>query len=256
MKISIENIGIVILATNAYFPLGIRLVKRFSRFYHGQKSITFYFFSDEDPTDYLPKTIDIFHFPSRSKNWLEGTNSKFKNILEIGERLKSDYLFYLDADTGIEDDFDDAWFMGDLVGAQHFSDRDLMLEIKGYDRNPNSKAYVPLDTTLPQTYFHGAFFGGKATRVIEFCRALRGDQLLDAAIPYEPCVNDESYINKEFHFNPPSRTIAHKDFEFQPSCKGGLKIDRRKIDLSDIKKQLKILRNDDINIQDGQVILD
>ncbi len=255
-KIDAPSIGIVILATNAYFVLGIRLVKRFARFYQGSAKITFYFFADQDPTDYISATIDMVYIESHSQHWLDGTNSKFKNILSIGDRLKSDYLFYLDADTGIVDDFDEDWFLGDLVGAQHFNDDDLMAEVKGFDRNPASQAYVPFDTTLSQRYFHGAFFGGKSALVMDFCRALRGYQLADAEIPYEPCVNDESYINKEFHYHPPARTIKCEEFEFQASCKGGLKIDRRNIDFALVKEQLKILRNDDINIEDGQVILD
>jgi hypothetical protein len=250
------NIGIVILATNAYFALGIRLIKRFARFYNGSNAITFYFFADQDPMDYVPARLDVIYIESHSRNWLDGTNSKFKNILSIGDRLKSDYIFYLDADTGIIDDFDEHWFIGDLVGAQHFNDQNLMAEIKNFDRNPLSMAYVPLDTMLPQTYFHGAFFGGKSALVMDFCRALRSYQLVDAKIPYEPCVNDESYINKYFHFQPPARIINCEDFEFQPSCKGGLKIGRRNIDLALVKEQLKILKEDDINFEDGAVILD
>ena len=49
-----KRIGIAILATNAYFVLGVRLIKRFMQFYKGDQYIKFYFFSENDPTDYIP----------------------------------------------------------------------------------------------------------------------------------------------------------------------------------------------------------
>ena len=54
-----SNIGIVIIATNAYFVLGVRFIKKFMHHYKGDNSITFYFFSDTDPKPYLPDNIDV-----------------------------------------------------------------------------------------------------------------------------------------------------------------------------------------------------
>ena len=54
-----KKIGIVILATNAYFVLGINFIKKFSYHYKGDAKITFYFFSDTDPKEYLPDDINI-----------------------------------------------------------------------------------------------------------------------------------------------------------------------------------------------------
>jgi hypothetical protein len=44
-----SKIGIVILATNAYFVLGVRFIKKFMHHYKGNSDVKFYFFSDEDP---------------------------------------------------------------------------------------------------------------------------------------------------------------------------------------------------------------
>ena len=38
-----NKIGIVILATNAYFVLGVRFIKKFMHHYKGDSKITFYF---------------------------------------------------------------------------------------------------------------------------------------------------------------------------------------------------------------------
>ena len=214
------NIGIAILATNAYFILGIRFIKKFMHHYKGDKQLSFYFFSDTDPKPYLQDEVDVHFFETHHSNWVEGTNDKFKNILSLSD-CKSDYLYYFDADTNVSKDFTEDWFLGDLVGGEHYGNRSWLKNGAGFDRNPQSKAYVPEDSTLPYTYHYGAFFGGKKKRVIDFCTTLREWQLEDKKIPYEPGCNDESYINTYFHFNPPY-TVSCENFMFDISDKGGL----------------------------------
>jgi hypothetical protein len=250
------NIGIVVLATNAYFVLGVRFIKRFMNYYKGDKSITFYFFSDNNPKDYIPNNIDVEYFHVINNNWVDGTNLKFTSILSINDRLKSDYLFYFDADTNVNSDFTEDWFLGDLVGGQHYADQSWMKEVKGFDRNPQSKAYVPLDTKLLQMYYYGAFFGGTSQNMINFCEIMRFYQLEDKKIPYEPGVNDESYINCYFHFNPPTKVVLCTEFAFAISDKGGIGETRNvNLDVNNIKKLLLINKDNLINIQNNKVVV-
>jgi hypothetical protein len=243
------NIGIVILATNAYFILGIRFIKRFIHYYKGDKQITFYFFSDTDPKPYLLDSIDVEYYNEQHTNWTDGTNSKFKDIISLFN-CKSDYLYYFDADTNINQDFTEEWFIGDLVGGEHYGNRNFLSGGKGFDRHPPSKAYVPEDSPLPYTYHYGAFFGGKKDRVIDFCTTLREWQLEDKKINYEPGCNDESYINAYFHYNPPY-TVPSNQFGFSISDKGGigetrdisLDIEQHKKDILDNKDKLFNIQN-------------
>jgi len=219
------TIGIVIVCTNAYFILGIRFIKKFMKHYKGNSNIIFYVFADIDPSLYLPNITNIKYFHTTHARWQDGTNSKFKNILEL-QNEAFDYLYYFDADTNIIKNFTESWFLGELVGGEHYNNcyknKDGSTATKAYDRNPHSRAYVPINTTLPQMYYYGAFFGGSKHRVIEFCKTNYEDQLADKAIHYEPAWNDESYINRYFHFNPPSVTVPAKKFEFCISDKGGI----------------------------------
>ena len=159
-----RNIGIVILATNAYFVLGVHFIKKFLHHYKGGAKITFYFFSDTDPKDYLPDNVDVKYTHQVHDSWVNGTNSKFSNILSL-ENCDSDYLIYFDADTSVSKDFTEDWFIGDTVGLEHFGNNGWMKEVKGYDRNPASKAYVPHDTPLFQMYYHGCLFGGEKNKI-------------------------------------------------------------------------------------------
>lgn len=248
------RIGIVVLCTNAYFILGIRFIKKFIHHYKGDKAIIFYMFTDKDPKDYLPDDIDYRYHHTTNKSWVDGTNLKFTSILKL-ENCEADYLFYFDADTNVDKDFTEEWFLGDMVGGQHYGDQSWMKNKKGFERNPKSKAYVPHNTKLPQMYFYGAFFGGTRDRMIQFCKLMRSYQLADKEWGYEPGVNDESYINREFHFNPPTKIVKTNEFRFLISDKGGVGQTRNmKLDLSKLLERAKELKNETFDIQHGQIV--
>jgi hypothetical protein len=252
------RIGIVVLATRGYFPLGIRFIKRFMQFYKRDKTIIFYFFSDLNPKEYLPDNYNFVEYiHTTNNNWEEGTDMKFPCIMNL-ENRDVDYLFYFDADTNVDKPFDENWFLGDMVGGQHYNDQGSMLtEGRPFERNSRSKAYIPHDTGLPQMYFLGAFFGGTKNKMIAFCKVMRSYQLADREWGYEPGVNDESYINCEFHFNPPEKIVLSKDFKFIVSCKGGIGDPRyMDLDVEQIKLELKAARNFPINIQSGKVSIE
>lgn len=246
------NIGIVILATNAYFVLGVRFIKKFMHHYKGESKITFYFFSDTDPSEYLPNDVNVVFKKAAHTSWVEGTNSKFLSIISL-ENDDVDYLYYFDADTNVSKDFTEEWFLGDLVGGEHYGNRGWLANGAGFDRFEKSKAYVPYDSPLPYTYHYGAFFGGKKDRVIKFCKTLREWQLEDKKIPYEPGVNDESYINKYFHYNPPM-TVPCEKFMFDISDKGGIGETRNmKLNIEDLKKSMLDCKDRIYNIANGMV---
>lgn len=247
-----RKIGIVILATNVYFVLGVRFIKKFMYHYKGECEIKFYFFSDENPSTYLSDDTKVEFYPTKHDSWVDATNDKFRNIIDLVD-CDSDYLYYFDADTSVYEDFTEEWFIGDLVGGEHFGNKGWLANVAGFDKNPKSKAYVPVDTKLPCTYHYGAFFGGKKERVIDFCKTLREWQLEDKKIPYEPGVNDESYINAYFHFNPPT-TVPCEKFLFEISDKGGI-VDTRntKLNVSHLKEEMLKHKDDVYNINNGKI---
>ena len=223
------------------------------QFYKGNCDITFYIFTDTDPKDYLPEDIDYEYYHTTNTNWVDGTNLKFTSILKL-LNCKSDYLFYFDADTNVNQDFTEEWFLGDMVGGQHYGDQGWMKEVKAFDRNPQSKSYVPLDTVLPQMYYYGAFFGGDKRNMMLFCETMKYWQEEDKKIPYEPAVNDESYINCFFHYNPPQKVVMCRDFAFAISDKGGIDNMRNSnLDINNLKVVLFENRNNKVNISHGTV---
>ena len=144
-----------------------------------------------------------------------------------------------------------------MVGGEHYGNRDWLKNGAGFDRYPMSKAYVPLDSELPYTYHYGAFFGGKTNLLMDFCSTLIHYQIEDKKIGYEPGVNDESYINKYFHFNPPTYTVPSDKFAFAISDKGGIGETRDPALQIDFYKE-EILKNKELlfNIQSGKIIFE
>ena len=251
------KIGVILIATNSYIVLSIKFVKRFMYFYTGNAKITFYIFTDKDPHEYLPDDVNIVFIETHHRNWVEGTDSKFSSIISIEDKLvNEDFCIYVDSDTSVNKHFNEEWFIGESVGGQHYDDLGRMIrEGRPFDRNPRSKAYIPRDSKLPQMYYYGAFFAFSSKKMIEFCKLLRSYQLEDKKWGYEPAVNDESYINREFHFNPPSKIVLIKDFKFAISDKSGIGDPRNpRLDVSNILTQLKEHKNDLIDIR-GQTII-
>lgn len=238
-KEKIMNIGIVILATNRYFLLGLRFIHKWRKYYKGNENITFHLFTDINPCDYIDMKDVVYHY-STNKTWVEGANSKFHNILKLRD-TKEDYLYFFDADTNIVKDFTEEWFLGDLVGGQHFGDQDWMKEIKSYDRYTESSCYIPNDTKYPQMYYYGAFFGGLRKEMIKLCEQIYKRQQENKNIGHEPPVNDESYLNREYHYNPPSKVVLCPDFDFVISDKGSIK-EIRDVDI-DFSKELSMIKN-------------
>jgi hypothetical protein len=189
---------------------------------------------------------------------VSAVHSKFKDIVSIGPTLiqDTDYTYFFDADTNINKDFTEEWFLDDLVGGEHFGNRTWLKNGAGFDRNPFSMAYVPVDTELPCTYYYGAFFGGRTNLVIDLCKTLMSYQASDKLINYEPGVNDESFLNKYFHFNPPTYTVPCEKFEFIISDKGSIENTRNsRLDISLLKSEILKAKNKKFDIIGGKVVL-
>jgi hypothetical protein len=254
------TINIVILATNIYMLLGVRLIKQLNYYYKGTAPMKIHIFTDYNVLDFLPKnTTNVSVYCMSNTSWVDATNSKFTKIISLKDQLAKnvdDYCFYLDADTIIFRNFDETFLIGDLVCDEHFNNN--YPSPKPYERRKESEAYIPLDTPLPQVYYHAMFFGGRSKRVLELCEKIITMQQKDKIKKIEPIWNDESYLNKYFHHNPPTKTISHQSFAhiFGISDKGGLRNTRNtKNKISESDKTLLISgREKLLDIKYGSII--
>jgi hypothetical protein len=246
------RIDFIVLATNSYLPLGIRLYKNLCRY---MENFHMHMVVNTDVIPFLGKSFTdrITTYRDDNKSWVECMYMKFRWARHIAENHSR--VFYLDADTNLKKKIDyKQLLVGDLVGAEHFNNRTTMAQVKNYERNPISAAYIPFNTPYPQTYYQGAFFGGKSNYVAAFCDTIESWKETDKQINFEPGVNDESYINKFFHYNPRT-TIKLEDFPFIISCKGGIQ-NTRQVKSPWDRQGLEVYKDAYINILNGRVRAD
>lgn len=251
-----EKVGIIVIATNAYLPLGIRLIKKFNTFYTGQQKVHFYLLTDHNPSQYM-RELNVSWIERHHTKWTDGTDTKFEELVNLANE-PVDYLYVLDADTNIDKPFDLDWLLGETAVCEHFGNRTWMADNdkKNYDRNPKCRAYVPRDTPLPQMYYMGMLFGGKRDKAVEFCRTLKEWRDLDKAEGHPACVQDESYVNKYFHVNPPGKVVPIDKFPWVISDKGGIPDTRqcgRNID--NLKRDMTTHIDSLFEIRNGAVIV-
>jgi len=226
-----SKLGVVVIATNAYFELGLRCVRTFSHF--STEPAHFYFFADQDPGPYLSE--EHTWLKTDHENWTAATDSKFDSFLHeaVGNE---EYLWYFDADTKFHKEF--TLNLDGLVAVEHFLYGDSKPSEIPLERNPISQTYVEINES--NKYFLGAAYGGLTRNVKDFAILCKRWLDQDHSIGHEPRVNDESASCKFFNMYPPDYTYKFNDF-YQfcgVSDKAGLEHtrngQRRDIDLSSL----------------------
>jgi hypothetical protein len=202
------SIGIIILATNKYFALGLRLMHRIKHFYKGSSNIYFHFFSDKDPHEYIGLKNIVYHkVPSAS--WYETVLFKFNVIKEVAENENYDYFVYVDADSNLYNDFKDEDFVSKSFILKHF-----LTGVKNhYEQNELSSAYIN-PSEYPEFYYHSCYFGGSKKNILELTKTSIDLSEQDAKKGITAYAEDESYINKYFSINPPEKIFDFENSSF------------------------------------------
>ena len=256
-----EKIGFLIIATNNYFALGIRLVKKIQKHFIGDLPFEFYFFSDMDPNEYLPENFPLIYYSTSHKNWLEGTNSKYNNIKiaiekNFFDKNEKGYLIYLDADTDIKKDLHQKTLLKNLIACRHYADQHAMKKVKNYDRNPNSKAFIPENTKRPQMYYHACVMGGEIQQFYSSVLEMEKWQKHDQDMGYEAIWNDESYWNKFLHYTEVDPILNYTNIFVISDGGGIIKRETEKTqEYFNLLKKIKEVRNYVFEIEKGRIIV-
>ena len=251
-------LNIIVIGTNAYSPLALRLMNRWREFYLGHEPYTFWYFGDVDPKKY---GVDAQWVKTYHKNWKAGTNSKFAAVAKVSAKLKKKeehWIYYLDADTHVSRVFStDPWLVDGLGVCKHWiNGRNTPKEKLPFDRHRFSRCFVPLDQPR-QVYYYGAFWGGSREHVLAMTSECDTRMQADLAGGYDAAVNDESYTNWYFNQNPKllKLELEANQFPFLVSCKGGLEHTRDPHkDIAPLLKEIAALGGAPFNIVQGKVV--
>jgi hypothetical protein len=213
-----SKIGVIVLATGQYFPLGLRLIHRFSHFYIGTSSIHFHFFSDCNPQKYV-SLKNLFYHRSEPTDWNSTMLFKLEAASEIVNSESYDYFVYIDADSNIYKNFKDEDFVSDSFILKHHSSE---LKDIHYEKNKLSSAYID-PKKYPEHYYHACYFGGNRTNLSKILKASISLFKQDVKNNIMARAEDESYLNKVFSIKAPETIFdtANREFPISTGDKGG-----------------------------------
>lgn len=209
-----KKIRVVLVATNAYFLLGIRLINRWKNLYSGNNDYIFHFISDKDPKEYLYTHKDAVIYENiDSSDWFSNNMLRIEYLKKIAQ-LESDYVICIDADTNVENIIVDDLFLYDTFFLQHVGRE--YVEIN----NDKSVGYMNFSNLEDKDFVQACFFGGIPDKVINMCDYVI--KCLDIDRPIGKILNniDETYLTKYFYINQGYVSLKRENLPFFITDKG------------------------------------
>lgn len=207
-----KKICVVLVATNYYFPLGLRFINRWSHLYTGNMEVEFHFYSEKDPLEYIDSSLSnvVFHH-METKDWSDADVSRIYEIVKM-KNHNTDHIYIFDADTNIDFKFDDFLFKDGIVAYQH-------LHCDLFDTNKDAQSYFEVNDK--DIWYQTCLIGGSKKDMIDMCNATVPWIATDKDNGYIPQWIAERYFNRYLHDNSPSYYIKRgQSTPFYMSDKG------------------------------------
>jgi hypothetical protein len=196
------NIAYVFTATGKYNRFIDRLVETGNNHFFSSENVEYIAFTDD--LSYKGKYKNLRIVEQRKMGWPYDTLMRFHLLESIIHLLDHDYIFYGNANlifnTRIAKDVlpDESG----LVATIHPGQNQLPKSQRSYERNQNSKAYVPFGNEGPN-YYQGCFFGGENKKFLDLVKILKNNIQEDSDNGIIALWHDESHLNRYFIDNQP-----------------------------------------------------
>ena len=196
-----NNVGLLIIATNKYISFLNDLLVSADKHFLPDQNVEYFVFTDHETIKVESKRkINLIKTNHKPWPWMTlGRYEIFSNNAEGFEGI--DYLFYCDADMKF----------CNVVGDEILSDR-VATQHPGYygtrgtpETNPASLACVlPFEQ---MQYFAGGFNGGTKTEYLKMAQKLSDNIQIDYDKNIIAVWHDESHMNRYFIDNPPTKIL-------------------------------------------------
>ena len=196
------NVGIICLANGPYSIFIDNLIKSCEeKFLIKHKK--HYFIITDSEFEYEDQE-NVTTIPKIRNGWPLDCLLRPQYSLELEEQLKDfDYTYFFNANMSIYSEITEDILPNNsgLVGIEHphYTHRNNLLFT--YDRNSNTKAFIPLGEGL--IYYQACLWGGTTKEFIKLSKTINEWVNEDLIKGVEPLWLDESYLNKYFLQNPP-----------------------------------------------------
>lgn len=157
---------------------------------------------------FLPGESEIVVLPGEP-GWPHASGCRYKVILEHLPWIDGEHIFLIDADSRIEQPIGHEILADGIVVAAHPGFPVGTPPDKcPFERNPESRAYVPLGQG--GQYHPGAFVGGERRAFLLLAKALALMIASDEARGVQAVWYDEAYLNRYLIDNPPALVLDHR----------------------------------------------
>mmetsp|Transcript_4871 Transcript_4871/g.7599 ORF Transcript_4871/g.7599 Transcript_4871/m.7599 type:complete len:390 (-) Transcript_4871:111-1280(-) len=228
--VPVYRVGFFMIATGSlYSTLAQQLHVSMERFFcadaRRSRIVYVHYFIWTDDERWKPKhasrfreTTKVFH---KRLGWPGDTLMRFELIINHKDTYNYtsyDYLYYIDADMKFVDHVcEDIFGLRVATAHPHFP----LGGHKGnpYDENTKSKAYIEKSLEKENQYYVGAFWGGKASEVINLLQSCRDGIQWDFnnLDGYIARVHDESHVNRYFIDHKPTVLTSSYCYPQPPS---------------------------------------
>jgi hypothetical protein len=218
-----EKLGLVLVATNKYVPLGLRMVNRLNHFCNNKDDMRIYLYTDVDVTEFVSKHSNVTVVNINKKHsWGAALFLRMKALKEVASSNDHEFVAGLDADSNIYRSFDVDELVAENFVFEHsyITNGRQLGEWWPFETNPNSIAYVD-PASNPKSYYQICYFGGTPKNVIKMTDVVFEQLDIDLknnAVPtHWP---DERYMQKYFVEFPPTRLFNMNTFPIIIDDKG------------------------------------
>lgn len=198
--------AIIVLATNNYLPIGLRLISKIHKHYKNIDNLDIHLVTDRDVSDKVKYDNVIFH-NRVAKDWTLSTVLKLDVCKYVCENYDYNYIGCLDADTNIHKDFSEDEIFAESFVMKHAS-TGITPPREHYESNPKSSAYVD-PSEYREIYYQTCYFGGNKQIMLDMVNLAIELRDIDFNNNIVAKWTDESYLQKYFIKNPPLK-------EFEP----------------------------------------
>lgn len=205
------RIGILYICTGKYSIFWRKFYKSVEKYLMQGYPCTceYYVFTDSPLIYNEKKNPHIHRIYQENLGWPRNTLMRFHMFLAIKDRLEqeTDYLYFFNANMAFKvpvgKEFLPDELLNGLIGVIHPGHYNKTNKEFPYDRNKNSKAYIPYGEGY--NYYAGGLIGGTTSAFLKMSEVIRGHIEEDDKKGIMALWHDESHINRYFLDNLPSK---------------------------------------------------
>lgn len=196
---SSPSIAILYISTGRYTIFWDSFYQSAEKFLLPDCSKHYFIFTDSSET-FMGEDKNVSKIYQKKLGWPYDTLMRFDIFLGIREKLeKYDFIYFFNGNT----EFTQTVSQQDILPLEVQQNLVLCLQPHmfhlsrnkfSYDRNPESTAYIPLNSG--RYYFTGALNGGKVSAYLEMCQRLSENTHKDLDKEIIALWHDESHLNK------------------------------------------------------------